>query len=94
MRSRPPPRAARDTRTPAERVYARFGGVLAVVAALDALALALRDPHHRRNPATVYRWNTPRAKGGTGGRIPSAVINSLKHAAERSGIKLVPRDFF
>jgi len=80
--------------SPADRVTRKFGSIKSVWSALDELARASGNKRHRRNLSTLYRWFAPRTKGGTGGRIPSAAIDSLHLAAKRRGVKLRPEDFF
>lgn len=40
-----------------------------------------------------YRWQAPREKGGTGGRIPQNHINALLAHARAAGIDLTADDF-
>jgi hypothetical protein len=42
--------------------------------------------------ATVYRWDYPRARGGTDGRIPARWQTEILRAAAELGIKLTPAD--
>lgn len=41
-----------------------------------------------------YRWQYPRARGGTGGQIPAKYLRRIIEAAGRRGIILSPNDFF
>jgi len=42
----------------------------------------------------VYRWMYPKARGGTGGRIPQQEALLLLEYARTHGIDLTPADFF
>lgn len=47
-----------------------------------------------RNPVQVRRWTYPRERGGTDGRIPSGVAETLLSEAHRKGLPLTPAHFF
>lgn len=70
-------------RTQAERIFEKFGGVRKLMAALDRLG-----PDRGYNPATLYRWNYPRARKGSNGIIPTAAIPDVLEAARLEGIHL------
>lgn len=72
----------------AERVIARFGGARGLMRALRRL-----DPGKHRDPVSIYRWTYGRAKGGTGGLIPSVAIADVMEAARLEGIFLTADDF-
>lgn len=42
----------------------------------------------------VYRWRSPKKKGGTGGSIPSKKQPLILKNARANGIDLMPDDFF
>jgi hypothetical protein len=67
---------------PAKTVVARVGGPQKV------------SDITGRNIATVYRWMTEKARGGTEGVIPHDDAKKLLGHAETAGIDLVPADFF
>lgn len=60
-------------KTPAECVYATFGGVRATARALGMTA------------GPVSRWNRPVWAGGTGGLIPTAQVHRIIRAARKLG---------
>ena len=47
-----------------------------------------------RDETQVRRWTYGKDRGGTGGRVPSAVQESLLIAARERGIDLRPQHFF
>ena len=53
-----------------------FGGAQALAEAIG------------RDPASIYRWQYPKSRGGTGGRIPKSAIKSIVQAAQARGIPL------
>ncbi len=59
--------------TPAEIMVQRLGGV---TDAARALGMARRS---------IYRWLWPRAKGGTGGRIPTNKQRKVLAACAKAG---------
>jgi|DEB19_MinimDraft_3_1074340.scaffolds.fasta_scaffold353706_1 hypothetical protein len=65
----------------ASRIIAKFGGArrLAYVCGME--------------PSRVYKWTYPKAKGGTGGIIPSACVSAVQVAAETAGIELKAEDW-
>lgn len=71
------------TRTQAQRVYDKFGGV-------PALVDALKDAGVERNASSVYRWNMPRSKGGCGGVVPSSAMPDILAAARVCGLVFTP----
>lgn len=73
----------------AARVFAKFGGVPGLYRAMQALGAP-----HARNISAFYRWLMPKAKGGTGGMIPSSAMQSVHLAARREGILLTPDDLW
>lgn len=69
-------------KTPAEVVIEKCGGV-SVVAKLAGVHVS-----------NVHRWTYPKAKGGTGGTVPSKKQRAILDGARKRGIKLTPDDFF
>lgn len=67
-------------KTPADRVFAAFGGV-------KAFSKATGIPQK-----TAYRWRFPAGKGGSDGRIPSERQRPILDAAKRLGIELNEAD--
>jgi hypothetical protein len=69
-----------DGKTPAERMYDAFGNAkrLAVLCGLDIVS--------------VYRWNYPKEKGGTGGNIPHGNFEKILAAAKANKIKITKSD--
>lgn len=65
--------------TPAQNIIDKLGGAQAVADLLDL------------NVTSVHRWTYPKAKGGTGGHVPSRHQSALLSKANG---KLKPRDFF
>lgn len=65
----------------AEKIAKRFGGVRRLAEAIGC------------EPSVVYRWTYPRERGGTGGVIPSARVDDVKHAAARLSITLEDKDW-
>lgn len=47
-----------------------------------------------RSEFSVYKWKWSKAKGGTGGLIPSDSAQKLMLAAARGEVDLVAEDFF
>ena len=70
------------TKTPAQRVIAKFGGA-AVVAELT-----------QKHISRVFRWTYPKSRGGSGGFSPWAEAVKLLAFAPRHGVELTPADFF
>jgi len=66
--------------TPADKVITLFGGVRPLARALG------------RNPSSVVRWRMPRAAGGTGGGIPSAMQGRVLALAKERGLSLTAED--
>lgn len=66
----------RTTKTPADIVIERFGGVRAVARTLDI------------DHSWVVRWRKPRTAGGTAGVVPSAHQRRLLEEAAKRGIRL------
>lgn len=71
---------AKRRKTPAEKVYAAFGGAMDVVRALDL-------PTNE-----VYRWNYPKDRKGCDGRVPHQHQAAILKAAKRLKLKLKPED--
>lgn len=65
----------------AQRIVDKFGGPrrLAYAAGLE--------------PSRVYRWLYPKARGGTGGIIPSAAVAQVQQAALVANVDLTPEDW-
>ncbi|MDF3019337.1 MAG: hypothetical protein K0Q92_640 [Steroidobacteraceae bacterium] len=66
--------------TPADKAIAAFGGVRATARAA------------KRNGSSVSRWRKPIEEGGTGGRVPSSVQETLLLEARKRGIDLTAED--
>lgn len=66
--------------TPAAKVIKAFGGVRATARRLN------------RNSSTISRWQVPRSKGGTGGRIPASLQGEILALAEADGLSLSAED--
>lgn len=75
-------------RSQAERVIAKFGGPYKLARAVAALGRA----DAKLNPATVYRWQYSKDKGGTGGLIPTSSLHLVLEAARWDGIYLSTDD--
>lgn len=75
-------------RSQAERVIAKFGGPYRLAKAVAALG----DPAKTLNPASVYRWQYDKSKGGTGGLIPTSSLALVLEAARYDGIFLSTED--
>ncbi len=69
----------------AERILMKFGGPQR----LARIFRAMGRSYHR---VTLYKWTYPRAKGGTGGMIPTAAWGDVFDAARREGIYLTQED--
>lgn len=67
-------------RTPAKIVIDRFGNHARVASILGI------------HKTSVHRWDYPREKGGSDGKIPSKHHRPLLDAAKAEGIKLLARD--
>jgi len=76
-------------KTQAERVFAKFGGVPKLHKALADLG-----PEHVRAISAIYRWNLPKAKGGTNGMVPNSALQSVLMAAKAEGIVLTAADLY
>lgn len=75
--------------TQAYRIIKKFGGARRLWALLKDLG-----PEHELSPSSIYRWDYPKEKGGTGGVIPTAAMPSVIKAARLEGIFLTPEDFY
>ena len=64
----------------AGRIIEKFGGHKRLAAILGV---------HR---ATIYRWTWPRERGGTGGVIPTKMVDRVIRAARVEGIFLSTSD--
>lgn len=71
--------------TQAERIIQKFGGARRLSLILNTLGL-------KRNTASIYKWTYPRAKGGTGGFIPTSAWPDLLRAARFEGIVISSRE--
>lgn len=78
-------RAELGPMTQAERVIARFGGAYQLAKALARAG----TPWH---PCSVYRWNYPKEKHGTGGIVPSNAWPAILNAARLAGIMITQED--
>jgi hypothetical protein len=76
-------------KTQAERVFRKFGGPRNLYR-----ALLLLGPEASLNPSTIYRWNYPVAKGGSGGVIPFNAMAKILKAARAYGVYLDGDDFY
>jgi hypothetical protein len=74
----------------AQRIIEKFGGARSLARALDKLG----DPNVKRDPSVVFRWSYSKAKGGTGGRIPSTILDAVQAAARLEGILITPLDLY
>jgi len=85
-----------DTRTQAERIFDKFGGVPRLYKALQALAAtdAKKWGNSARAISAIYRWNLPKAHGGTDGMIPNSVVPAILAAAQLEGIVITSRDLY
>jgi hypothetical protein len=70
--------------TQAARLFAKFGGPLALKLALDQVS-------RPRSIVTVYRWNMPRPSG-TGGTIPAGSLPDVLLAAGFAGLAFSAED--
>ena len=66
--------------SPADKVISLFGGVRPLARVLG------------RNPSSVTRWRKPRAEGGTGGAVPSALQGRVLALAKARGLPLAAED--
>jgi hypothetical protein len=66
--------------SPADKVISLFGGVRPLARELG------------RNPSSVVRWRKPRAVGGTGGAVPSAMQGRILALAKARGLPLTAED--
>lgn len=87
MTTKPPPK-----RSQAKRIFAKFGGAGNLHKALAELADATGDEQHRRDRSVIYRWDLPKAQGGTGGFVPISAMPSVMQAARRQGVLLTTAD--
>ena len=69
------------TQTPAFKIITSFGGH-AAVAGIAGVAMS-----------AVYKWDYPKARGGTGGLVPQRHHAALLKAARERGIAVLPQDF-
>lgn len=76
--------------TQAERIFAKFGGASKLCKALAQLA----DKSAHRCVSAVYRWNMPKANGGSNGLIPTSALADVLAAARLQGIVITPEDLF
>lgn len=67
---------------PAHSIIKDFGGAEAVAAITG------------KSVSQVYRWTQPKAKGGTGGLIPSANAARLLAHAQKHKMKITADRFF
>ena len=75
---------------PAYSIIMKFSGPTGKLAqGIDAVARITGKDRTR-----VYRWMRPKAKGGTGGRIPGEQQDVLYDYARRRRVPLEPKDFF
>jgi hypothetical protein len=74
----------------AARIIRKFGNAAKLARALDALG----DPAKRRDQSAINRWTYPKAKGGTGGVIPSSALPDVLAAARVQGILVTAADLY
>ena len=74
-------------KTQAERVFDKFGGVPQLHRAL----IELDDPQAVRSLPSLYRWNYPIEKGGTGGWVPTSALKHVKRAARNEGLVITSK---
>jgi amino-acid N-acetyltransferase len=73
------------THSQASRLIEKFGGAYK----LSKLLGLAGDP---RTPATIYRWNYPRSRGGSDGIVPSNAWPAIMRAARLEGLVLTSDD--
>lgn len=66
--------------SPAEYVIRVFGSVRETARAVD------------RDESCVSRWKAPKSKGGTGGKIPGPVQDTILKKARRKNLDITPHD--
>lgn len=74
-----------NLKTQAGRIIAKFGGAMPLHRALLAVG-------NVKDLTVIYRWDKPKAKGGTGGVIPNKNIPDIQRAARHEGILLTDKD--
>ena len=67
--------------TQAERIIKRFSGAYALAEMIGY------------TPAAVYKWTYPKAKGGTGGLVPTGAVPKILAAAKRERIRILLEDW-
>jgi hypothetical protein len=71
----------------AARIIDKFGGVLALQAALKEIGVS-------RSRTQIYRWTQPKWNYGTNGVIPSSVLQEILEAARLQGILITKEDLY
>jgi hypothetical protein len=66
----------------ARRIFQKFGNARRLAQAIGC------------QPSTVYRWDYPKDKGGTGGLIPSSALPEVLEAARQAGIFITSDDLY
>ncbi len=66
--------------SPAEYVISLLGGVRPTARALN------------RSPSAVSKWRRPKATGGTGGKVPSAIQAKVLKIAKLKGLPINATD--
>ncbi len=79
--TRPADILAGVSKSPAQIIIGKFGGVLSLARAID------------RCPATIYRWLYPKERKGRNGMIPTSAVADIILAADLQGIEIEPADF-
>lgn len=74
-----------ETRSQAERIFAKFNGARGLYEALERHG-------KRRDITAIYRWTYPKAKGGTNGLVPASAMPDVVLVARLEGIVLTPED--
>lgn len=75
--------------TQAAAVFKKFGGVPALFKALQSIGC-----ERVTDISAVYRWDLPKAGGGTGGMIPSSTLPFVLRAARHDGIVITKDDLY
>lgn len=72
--------------TQAGRILWRFGGAVRLSKILKAIG-------RPKNYEACYRWDYPKERGGSGGRIPGCAVDDILAAAKADGIILTDADW-
>lgn len=77
-----------EPKSQAERIIAKFGGARCLMKAINALGDV------SITAASVFKWTYGPERGGTGGVIPTRMVQTVMRAARREGIYLDESDFY